>query len=78
MFRIQSFITGAMFLEFQYPLPVQTPLGPGYAIYARDGGTFENDIFCVVLEESGQIRHFRSDQMTVAENGTFDIKQRKA
>lgn len=62
-------------MEFRNPLPVVTELGPGYAIYVRDGGTFENDIFAVVLENGGDIRHFRSDQIKVWANATFDIKK---
>ena len=62
-----------MFHEFRNPIPVTTPLGPGYALYVRDGGTWENDVFAVALENGGDIRHFRSDQLKVADNGTFDI-----
>jgi hypothetical protein len=65
-----------MFLEFNHPIPVITPIGEGYAIYVRDGGTFENDIWAVVLEDGGHIRHFRSDQIKVSNNGTFDIKHK--
>ncbi len=66
-----------MFMEFKNPIPVVTPLGNGYAIYVRDGGTFENDIFCVILEEGGSIRHFRSDQIAMYSNATFDIKKKE-
>jgi hypothetical protein len=59
--------------EFRNPLPVVTPMGDGYAIYVRDGGTWENDIWCVVLEKSGSILHFRSDQIRMFKNATFDI-----
>jgi hypothetical protein len=48
-------------------------MGDGYAIYVRDGGTWENDIWCVVLEKSGSILHFRSDQIRMFKNATFDI-----
>jgi len=61
--------------EFNNPLPVVTPLGDGYAIYVTTGGTFENDIFTVVLEKGGDIKHFRSDQIKVHQNLTFDIKK---
>lgn len=61
-------------LEFKNPLPVITPIGNGYAIYVSNGGTFENDIFTVVLENGGDIKHFRSDQIKVYQNLTFDIK----
>lgn len=66
-----------MFLEFQNPLPVVTPLGDGYAIYVRDGGTFENDVWAVALANGGHIRHFRSDQIKIHHNSTFDIKKSK-
>lgn len=60
--------------EFKNPLPVVTPMGDGYAIYVRDGGTWENDIWCVALEADGRIMHFRSDQILMYKNSTFDIK----
>lgn len=63
-------------LEFKSPLPVVTELGNGYAIYVTDGGTFENDIFTVVLEDGGLVKHFRSDQIKVYQNLTFDIKKK--
>jgi hypothetical protein len=64
-------------LEFKNPLPVVTPKGNGYAIYVTNGGTFENDIWTVTLEEGGDILHFRSDQIKAYKNATFDIKQAK-
>lgn len=60
-------------LEFRNPLPVITPLGGAYAIYVTSGGTFENDIWTVVLENGGNILHFRSDQIKMYKNATFDI-----
>ena len=62
-----------MIHEFRNPIPVVTPLGDGYAIYVRDGSTWENDIFAVVICNGGQILHFRSDQIRVWKNGTFGI-----
>mgnify|MGYP003342904131 CR=1 FL=1 len=62
-----------MIHEFRNPLPVTTPLGDGYALYVRDGGTWENDVFAVVMSSGGQILHFRSDQIRVWKNGTFGI-----
>jgi hypothetical protein len=63
-----------MIYEFRNPVPVHTPLGDGLLFYVRDGGTFANDTFAIVLEFDGAIRHFRSDQFTVLENPTHDIK----
>jgi len=60
-------------LEFKNPIPVVTPLGDGYAIYVLNGGTFENDIWTVVMEDGGSIFHFRSDQLKIHKNATFDI-----
>lgn len=65
-------------LEFSTPIPVVTPLGEGYAIYVTNGGTFENDIFTIVLEDGGNIKHFRSDQIQVYQNLTFDIKKKSS
>jgi hypothetical protein len=63
-----------MIYEFKNPILVNTPLGGGVLLYVRDGGNWSNDIFAIVLERDGGIRHFRSDQFTVLENPTFDIK----
>ena len=68
-------ISPFMIHEFNNPIPVVTPLGEGYAIYVRDGGTFENDIWCVALEDS-TIKHFRTDQIKIWKNATFDIKDK--
>jgi len=62
-------------LEFRKPIPVITPLGNGYAIYISNSGTFESDIWTVVLENGGNIFHFRTDQIKMYKNSTFDIKK---
>lgn len=62
-----------MIHEFSNPVPVVTELGSGYVWYVRDGGTWENDVFTVVLELDGTVRHFRSDQIKLHKNATFDI-----
>ena len=63
-------------LQFIQPLPVVTPKGDGYVIYVESGGTFENDIWTVALEEGGDILHFRTDQLKLFKNATFDIKSK--
>jgi hypothetical protein len=62
-----------MIHEFSNPVPVVTELGDGYAWYVTAGGTWENDVFTVVLELDGSIKHFRSDQIKLHKNATFDI-----
>ena len=64
-------------LEFKNPIPVVTECGGGYAIYVRWGGTFENDIWAVAMEDGGDVRHFRSDQIKIYGNATFDIERRR-
>lgn len=61
-----------MMLEFKHPLPVATPLGEGYAIYVSNGGEMENDIFCVVLDDS-RILHFRSNDLLYVGNATLGL-----
>lgn len=62
--------------EFRNPIPVKTPLGYGYLLYVQSAGTFCNDIFAVVLEKDGVIRHMLTDQFSVICNDTFSIKNK--
>lgn len=65
-----------MMLEFKNPIPVIVEENKeGYVIYVTNGGQFENDIWCVVLCDGGIIKHYRSDQIRIHYNGTFDIKK---
>jgi hypothetical protein len=43
-------------------------------IYVRDGGTFSNDVFAVVLDKDGVIRHMTTDQFCLLRNDTFGIR----
>lgn len=61
-------------LEFSKPIPVVVENDKdGYAIYVSNGGSFENDIWCVVLCDGGYVRHYRSDQIRIYQNHTLDI-----
>jgi hypothetical protein len=62
-----------MIHEFNNPIPVITAKGNGYVWYVRDGGNWENDIFTVIMENGGEVLHFRSDQIKIHKNATFDI-----
>lgn len=42
------------------------------AIYVTDSGTFANDVWAVALND-GRVMHFRSDQIRIEKNLTFDI-----
>ena len=59
--------------EFRNPMPVETSLGYGMLIYVRDGGAFSNDVFAIVSESDGILRHYRSGQFRFLPNPTFDI-----
>ena len=63
-------------LEFRNPIPVVVEGDKeGYAIYVTSGGTFENDIWCVVLCEGGIVRHYQSSQIRIHYNATFEIRK---
>lgn len=63
-----------MMLEFKNPIPVVVEENKkGYAIYVQSGGTFENDIWCVVHCEGGIVRHYKSNQIRIWFNETFSI-----
>ena len=65
-----------MMLEFQNPIPVIVEQNKeGYAIYVSNGGTFENDIWCIVLCDGGDIRDYRSDEIRMKYNDTLDLRK---
>ncbi len=67
-----------MIHEFQNPIPVIIEGNKeGYAMYVRDGSTWENDIWCIIHCEGGIVRHYRSDQIMINKNMTFDIKKKE-
>ena len=66
-----------MIYEFRNPMPVETPIGYGMLIYVRDGGTFSNDVYAIVLDSDGIIRHMTTDQFQFVRNDTFEIRKNK-
>lgn len=62
-------------LEFRNPIPliIKESGVEAMALYVTTSGTFENDIFTVVLCDNGDIIHVRSDQVRMYANKTFDI-----
>ena len=63
-----------MIHEFRNPMPVETPIGYGMLIYVRDGGTFANDTYAIVLDAVGVIRHMTTDQFKLVRNDTYGIR----
>jgi len=65
-------------LEFKNPIPVIVEGDKeGYAIYVTNGGTWENDIWCVVHCDGGIVRHYLSNQIKLYKNGTFEINNKE-
>ena len=63
-------------LEFSKPIPVILPdNSEGYALSVESGGTFENDLWCVAHCLGGHIRHYRSNQLRIHHNATFNISK---
>lgn len=61
-----------MILQLNPPLPVNTPLGLGVAHVIIDYGIDFNSVFVVFLD-SGEVKHFSSEQLRRTDNLTFDI-----
>lgn len=59
--------------EFHNAIPVITEHGKGFVWYVRDGGNWENDIFCVILCDGGLVKYYTAQQFTIEKNGTFEI-----
>lgn len=64
-------------LEFKVPIPIVLKHNGenGYAIYVVNSGALENDVWTVVHCNGGIIRHYRTDQILIHKNETFDIKK---
>jgi len=63
-------------LEFSKPIPVVVEGNKnGYALYVTNSGMLENDIWCVILCDGGMVRHYKSNQIRIFVNETFNIKK---
>ena len=61
-------------LEFSKPIPVVVEGDKdGYAIYVVNSGMFENDVWCVVLCDGGDVRHYATDQIKIYANASRNI-----
>ena len=62
-------------LEFNNPIPViiKETKKEAMVIYVNSSGSFENDIWTVVLCDGGDIIHVRTDQIKIQNNKTFGI-----
>jgi len=63
--------------ELKNPISCVTPLGNAYIWYVKSNGFLENDEVTCILIESGQVRHFTTDQIKIWHNETYGIKKDK-
>jgi hypothetical protein len=64
-----------VFSPYPIPITINQTKQEGYILYVNDSGQFENDVFCIVLKENGELLHATIKQFTVVENVTFGIKK---
>jgi len=64
-----------MIYEPKYPIPCVTPLGDGYVWYIKSNGFLENDEITVILCNTGEVKHFTTDQIKIWHNETYKIKK---
>jgi hypothetical protein len=62
-----------MMIQLNPPVPVETPLGSGWALVLIDYGPNFNTVWTVALINTGQIKHFDSNDIKLDKNYTFNI-----
>jgi hypothetical protein len=67
----------SMIHEPKNPIPVSTPMGDGFVLYIKDNGMHENDVWTVVLKDSGKVIHLLTNQIRIYFNNTYEIKKEK-
>ena len=63
-----------MIQQLDPPIPVDTPLGSGFALVLIDYGMNLNTCWIVALRHSRIIKHFTSEQLKLSANYTYDVK----
>ena len=66
-----------MIHEFNKPIPRVTPLVDGYILYVKSNGFLENDEFCIIMCDGGDLKHFTTDQIKIYHNKTYSINKQK-
>lgn len=55
------------------PIWLDTPRGPGYAIFMTDPGMDYNRVWTVVLQKSGEIWDFQNPDVRACKNITYAV-----
>jgi hypothetical protein len=58
------------------PIEVITPHGPGIVIYVTVYGPHANDIWCIATKADGQLRHYQTIQVQLAESGVLNMNEK--
>jgi hypothetical protein len=64
-----------MIVFAENPIPVVTPMGDGILIYVKENGIHENDVWTVTLTSNGKIMHFKTNQIRIHSNSTYNIQK---
>ena len=62
-----------MIHELKQPIYVNTDLGKGIALFIIDYGINLNTCWVVCLLETGEVKHFDSNQIRIERNDTYKI-----
>lgn len=63
-------------LELKQPLEAETNLGDVWLIIFIDYGMLENSVFVGIIKETGEVKHFSSNQIKIKKNCTFEIRNK--
>ena len=63
-----------MILQLNPQLNVFTPLGEGWVFFIIDYGAWMNSCWVVRLNETGEVKHFDSNDIRIEGNPTLDEK----
>lgn len=61
-------------LQLNPQLNVFTPIGEGWAFFIIDYGAWMNSCWVVRLNETGEVKHFDSNDIKIEGNPTLDEK----
>lgn len=62
-----------MILQLNPTILVETPLGPGQALFLIDYGMHQNTCWVVALQRDGAVRHFDCNDVALSANHTYGM-----
>lgn len=58
------------------PIEVITPHGLGIVVYVTVYGPHANDLWCIATKSDGQLRHYQTIQIQLAESGVIGMNEK--